>query len=191
MADSGRVLDGLDVIGAAAKASRVATALTVSTPGSIDAAAVRLTILSGDLDGADHLIAALGVQPEYKIDPFIRGYLLLSAGRIALLRGRPLTARQHFAEGRAVGLGQLADTDPRGHDVRDVGGVVEPEEVTDLVQRDRPDGGGAEGVALRVVEGERDVALDDPPAVIASPAGLPADGLVEPLAPCDMAVRAD
>jgi DNA-binding CsgD family transcriptional regulator len=103
MADTGRVLDGLGVITEAAKASSVETAMTVSTPGSIDAAAVRITILSGDLDGAEHLIGALGGRPEYQIDPFIRGYLLLSAGRVALLRGRPETARQHFAEGRAVG----------------------------------------------------------------------------------------
>jgi DNA-binding CsgD family transcriptional regulator len=103
MADTGRVLDGLATLGAAAVASTSDRALTVSTAGSIDAATVRLTILAGDLDGAEGLIERFGGRPDYRADPFIRGYLLLSAGRIALHRGRPVTARRLLAEGRGIG----------------------------------------------------------------------------------------
>src|SRR5688500_366187 len=93
------------------------------------------------------------------------------------------------AERRAIGRRKLPDADARSHDVRDVGGMIEAEKVSHLVQRDRLDRGGTERVALMVVEGERDAALDDPPAVIASPARLAADGLVEPLAPGHVNVR--
>ena len=103
MADVGRVRDGVATIERAARAARAGAAMAVSTPGSIDAARVRITTLAGRFDRADDLIAELQARPDCLADPFIRSYLLLSAGRIALWRGRPRTARRHFTEGRRIG----------------------------------------------------------------------------------------
>src|SRR5829696_4344029 len=54
----------------------------------------------------------------------------------------PRRHRVDQARGRAVGGGELADADARGHDVRRVRGVVEAEQVAHLVKRDRVDRAG-------------------------------------------------
>lgn len=106
LADVGRTVDGLSTIERAAAALAGGGTLTVSSPGAIDAARIRLLTLAGRLDDAEALIATLSQRTEGRSDPFIRGYLFLSSGRIAILRGRPAAARKAFSEGRRIGQQQ-------------------------------------------------------------------------------------